>query len=195
MKKKNTDKTLLRDKVKTNGIEGDLKNDLTVIQATDSNDSSSVNVIDNATVFKSALRSDAKHNGSIQGNQNKASQHVLNDALSNQVLKNRFVLEEVLGVGGMGIVYKARDLLKVEANDRDPYIAIKVLSDEFKSHPEAFISLQRESRKSQRIAHPNIVNVHDFDRDGDIVFMTMEYMDGKPLDSLIRQYKTTGAAN
>ncbi|HEY9052476.1 MAG TPA: bifunctional serine/threonine-protein kinase/formylglycine-generating enzyme family protein [Gammaproteobacteria bacterium] len=108
------------------------------------------------------------------------------------VLKERFVLEKVLGAGGMGIVYKARDLLKVEANDRDPYVAIKVLSDEFKAHPEAFIALQRESRKSQRIAHPNIVNVFDFDRDGDTVFMTMEYMEGKPLDKLLRQYKSTG---
>ncbi len=109
-----------------------------------------------------------------------------------QILKDRFLLEKVLGVGGMGIVYKARDRLKVEAQDRDPYVAIKVLSEEFKSHPEAFISLQRESRKSQRIAHPNTVKVYDFDRDGDTVFMTMEYMDGKPLDQLIRQYKATG---
>jgi serine/threonine protein kinase len=114
------------------------------------------------------------------------------DSESHEVLKGRFVLEKVLGAGGMGVVYKAKDLLKVEAQDRDPYVAIKVLSDEFKSHPEAFISLQRESRKSQRIAHPNIVNVHDFDRDGDTVFMTMEYMEGTPLDKLIKQYKATG---
>lgn len=109
-----------------------------------------------------------------------------------ELLKGRFVLGDVLGAGGMGMVYKAKDLLKVEAQDKDPYVAIKVLSDEFKSHPEAFIALQRESRKTQRIAHPNIVNVHDFDRDGDTVFMTMEFLDGKPLDKLIRQYKTTG---
>ncbi len=114
------------------------------------------------------------------------------DYSSQHLLKHRFVLERVLGAGGMGIVYKAKDLLKVEAKDRDPYVAIKVLSEEFKTHPEAFISLQRESRKSQRIAHPNIVNVHDFDRDGDTVFMTMEFLDGDSLDQLIRRYKSTG---
>jgi len=108
------------------------------------------------------------------------------------VLKERFILAKIIGSGGMGVVYKAKDLLKVEAKDRDPYVAIKVLSEEFKAHPEAFISLQRESRKSQRIAHPNIVNVFDFDRDGEVVFMTMEFMDGKPLDQIIRQYKSTG---
>jgi len=107
-------------------------------------------------------------------------------------LKNRFVFEQMLGAGGMGRVYKAKDLLKIEAQDRDPYVAIKVLGEEFKSHPEAFIALQRESRKTQRIAHPNIVNVFDFDKDGDTVFMTMEFLDGKPLDKLIGQYKATG---
>ncbi len=109
-----------------------------------------------------------------------------------KVLKDRFLLENILGVGGMGVVYKAKDRLKVEAQDRDPYVAIKVLSEEFKTHPEAFIALQRESRKAQRIAHPNTVKVYDFDRDGDIVFMTMEYMEGKPLDQLIKQYRATG---
>lgn len=108
------------------------------------------------------------------------------------ILKKRFILEKVLGAGGMGVVYKAKDLVKVEAGDKDPYVAIKVLTEEFKEHPEAFVALQRESRKTQRIAHPNIVNVHDFDKDKSQVFMTMEFLEGKPLDQLIRQYKSTG---
>ena len=109
-----------------------------------------------------------------------------------QVLKGRFTLEKVIGVGGMGVVYKASDRLKVEAHDREPYVAIKVLSEEFKAHPESFVALQRESRKTQRMAHPNVVKVFDFDRDGDIVFMTMEYMEGRSLDQIISQYGATG---
>jgi serine/threonine protein kinase len=105
------------------------------------------------------------------------------------VLKNRFVLEEMLGRGGMGVVYKARDLRKVEAMDRDPYIAVKVLSKDFQANPDSFIALQRECKKAQQLAHPNIVTVYDFDRDGSNVFMTMELLEGEPLDQLIRRLR------
>lgn len=96
-------------------------------------------------------------------------------------LKQRFILEERLGQGGMGQVYKARDLRKVEAQDDNPWVAIKILGEEFSRHPKALISLQREAKKSQQLAHPNVVTVYDFDRDGDRVFMTMELLQGAPL--------------
>ena len=102
-------------------------------------------------------------------------------------LKERFVLLEKLGQGGMGIVFKAKDLLKVEAQDKDPYVAIKVLTDAFKKYSGSFIALQREASKAQRLAHPNIATVYDFDRDGNTVFMTMEYLQGKPLNQLIKE--------
>ena len=102
-------------------------------------------------------------------------------------LKERFVLLEKLGQGGMGVVFKAKDLLKVEAKDRDPYVAIKVLTDAFKKYSGSFIALQREASKAQRLAHPNIATVYDFDRDGGTVFMTMEYLQGKPLNQLIKE--------
>lgn len=102
-------------------------------------------------------------------------------------LKDRFVLLEKLGQGGMGIVFKAKDLLKVEAQDRDPYVAIKVLTDAFKKYSGSFIALQREASKAQRLAHPNIATVYDFDRDSNTVFMTMEFLKGKPLNQLIKE--------
>lgn len=104
------------------------------------------------------------------------------------ILKNRFVMKEVIGTGGMGLVFKALDLFNEEAEDRDPYVAIKVLNDKFRQFPDALKSLQRESRKSKNLAHPNIVTVYDCDRDGDAIFMCMEYLRGSSLAKLIAEH-------
>jgi hypothetical protein len=101
-------------------------------------------------------------------------------------LNGRFVLEECIGFGGMGTVYKALDLRKLEASDRKPYIAIKVLNVQFRGHPKSLIALQREARKAQALAHPNIVSVYDFDRDGAMVYLTMELLTGMPLSQVLR---------
>ena len=102
-------------------------------------------------------------------------------------IKQRFVLDELLGKGGMGSVFRALDLRKKEAGDNKPYIAIKLLGDEFKHHPHALVTLQREARKTQELAHPNIVTVYDFDRDGDLIYLTMEELKGQSLDELLAQ--------
>ncbi|MDR7088033.1 serine/threonine-protein kinase [Cellvibrio fibrivorans] len=109
-----------------------------------------------------------------------------------RLLKKRFLLEDVLGHGGMGTVYKTKDLRKVEAEDPNPYIATKILNQDFKDHPDAFVTLQQETAKSQTLAHPNIVTVHDFDREGDTLFMTMELLEGQPLDQLIKAQRSKG---
>jgi hypothetical protein len=101
-------------------------------------------------------------------------------------INGRFRLEECLGFGGMGTVYKALDLRKLEASDRNPYVAIKVLNVQFRGHPKSLIALQREAKKAQTLAHPNIVTVFDFDRDGPMVYLTMEYLSGKPLSKVLR---------
>ena len=80
------------------------------------------------------------------------------------ILKERFVLEEILGSGGMGVVYKALDLRKQEAKDKSPHVALKILNDDIKSNATSYIALQRETRKAQTLAHPNIITVYDFDR-------------------------------
>jgi len=103
------------------------------------------------------------------------------------VLKERFRLMEVLGVGGMGTVYRGVDLLKEEARDKNPFVALKVLNEDFKQHPDSFIALQREASRQQKLAHPNIATVYDFDRTGSTVFLTMELMEGQPLNTYIKK--------
>ncbi len=98
-----------------------------------------------------------------------------------RTIKDRFVLEEKLGKGGMGEVYRALDLRKRELKDDQPHVAIKFLGEAFSKHPRALISLQREAKKTQALAHPNIVTVYDFDRDESHVYMTMELLEGEVL--------------
>jgi serine/threonine protein kinase len=109
-------------------------------------------------------------------------------------LRGRFELLSKLGEGGMGAVWKGKDLLKEEAKDRNPYVAIKLLQKDFKQHPDAFIALQRETAKQQRLAHPNVATVFSFDRDTDsgAVFMSMDLLEGESLDAFIRNMPEGG---
>ena len=88
----------------------------------------------------------------------------------------------------MGTVWRAVDILKIEAQDRNPYDAFKLLQGNFKAHPEAFIALQRESSKQQRLAHSDIATVFDFDREAEsgTVFMTMADMNGQDLADVVK---------
>lgn len=116
------------------------------------------------------------------------AQHAAPHGADRQVLKQRFVLEEALGSGGMGTVYRARDLRKVEAQDRNPFVAIKLLNADFKQHPESFMALEREASKSQGLSHTNIVSIFDFDKDGDVPFIVMELLEGQELSELLKQF-------
>ncbi|MGH8177019.1 MAG: serine/threonine-protein kinase [Steroidobacter sp.] len=108
------------------------------------------------------------------------------------VIKKRFVLETILGKGGMGVVFGAIDRRKEEARDPNPRVALKVLNTDFQRHPQSFIALQREARKAQTLAHPNVVTVFDFDCDGDAVYMTMEMLKGRTLDLMAREARGKG---
>lgn len=102
------------------------------------------------------------------------------------LLKDRFVLLEQIGFGGMGLVYRAKDLRQEEAQARNPFVALKVLSPEFAQDSRMMIALQREAQKAQTLAHPNVVTVYDFDREDDSVFLTMELLEGQTLAELVR---------
>lgn len=108
------------------------------------------------------------------------------------LIKERYRLKEVIGRGGMGTVFRATDQLREEAGDKHPDVAIKVLNKEFRDDPELFVALQRETVKTQQLAHPNIVTVYNFDRDGKTIFMVMEILEGQPLGQYIRNHAPHG---
>src|SRR5690606_38448622 len=93
-------------------------------------------------------------------------------------------LDSLIGHGGMGQVWKALDLVRESARDPNPWVAIKLLNPDFETHPDAFLTLQREATKSQQLAHPHIATVYDFDVDRvtGTAFMSMELLEGEPLD-------------
>ncbi|REL27699.1 serine/threonine protein kinase [Thalassotalea euphylliae] len=105
-----------------------------------------------------------------------------------QVIKDRFVLTERLGEGGMGSVYKARDIIQEQAQEKNPWVAIKLLDMVELDSQDALMWLQRETIKARSLAHPNVIRVYDVDRDGDRVFMTMEYLEGISLEQWLSQY-------
>jgi formylglycine-generating enzyme required for sulfatase activity len=108
------------------------------------------------------------------------------------MLLDRFKLLDMIGEGGMSRVYKAVDFRKVEAGAPDPHIAIKILTAPFANYADAMAVLSREAHSLQTLTHPNIVRVYDCDRDGEIVFMTMELLAGQSLFDKMRAARGDG---
>lgn len=102
------------------------------------------------------------------------------------VLDGRYTLVMELGRGGMGTVFKALDRNREDFRARNPYIALKLLSDAFRQHPDAVMALQRETERAQSLAHEYIVKVFDFDYDGPHAYMTMELLEGEPLEAWLQ---------
>jgi serine/threonine-protein kinase Stk1 len=103
------------------------------------------------------------------------------------VLAGRYRIERLLGAGGMGAVYRARDLLSEQFGDPDPYIALKILSEEFADSPDASALLFSEFVLTRRLRHNNVLRLHSFEVDTDCqrAFITMEFMRGLTLDKLL----------
>ena len=98
-------------------------------------------------------------------------------SLVGKALDGQYQIEELLGKGGMGAVYKARHIL---LGDR---VAIKVLPPEMRGNTEWLRRFQREGQAARRFRHPNAVTVYDLRTSADgTIYLVMEYVEGNTLD-------------
>ena len=98
-----------------------------------------------------------------------------------EVLLGRYQLLDVLGRGGMGVVYRAADRVL------DRTVAVKVLAGERAEEPTFVTRFEREARAAAALSHPNIVAVYDSGRDGQARFIVMECVSGTNLAQLVRR--------
>ena len=100
---------------------------------------------------------------------------------NNKLLAGRYELIEKIGDGGMAVVYKAKDRLL------NRYVAVKILRPEFTRDAQFIESFRKESQAAAGLQHPNIVNVYDVGKEGNIYFIVMELIDGRPLSDIIEE--------
>jgi serine/threonine protein kinase len=101
------------------------------------------------------------------------------------VLRDRFLLQEEVSGGSMGTVYKALDRRLAEAGSEQHSVAIKVLSPALAEDGHALRALQQEAAKTRCLLHPNIVRFIDLDRDDDLYFLILEWLEGRTLAEIL----------
>ncbi|MCJ8518567.1 putative Ser/Thr protein kinase [Pseudorhizobium tarimense] len=135
--------------------------------------------------FRSAARKVVREGAGDGTSLNKLADYSNQRAGVGAILRDRFILDAEIGRGGMGVVYSAVDRRRLEAGSPQPYVALKLLNDAFRTDSNALRTLEAEARKAQSLAHPNIATVFDFDRDKAEVFIVMELLTGQPLNRLL----------
>ena len=96
-------------------------------------------------------------------------------------LDGRYEIQEIVGVGGMAVVYKAYD------NVEDKIVAVKILKEEYTGNDEFLRRFKNESKAIAVISHPNVVKVNDVSFGDLIQYIVMEYIDGITLKEYIEQ--------
>src|SRR5687767_4894086 len=94
---------------------------------------------------------------------------------------SHYRLEQEIGRGGMGVVYRASDT-RLERP-----VAIKILPGELTADAGERRRFLREARAASSLNHPHIVTVHEVGEDGGTTFIVMELVDGEPLDRVLAQ--------
>src|SRR5262249_5091040 len=98
------------------------------------------------------------------------------------VLANRYEILDLLGEGGMGAVYKARD------NELDRMIALKVIRPELASNPEILQRFKQELVLARQVTDRNIIRIFDLGEADGMRFITMEYVEGTSLYQILREH-------
>ncbi|MDH3549347.1 MAG: protein kinase [Gammaproteobacteria bacterium] len=101
------------------------------------------------------------------------------------VLRDRFLLQKKVSGGSMGVVYKALDRRLAEAGADQTSVAIKVLSPQLAANGHALRALQQEASKTRCLVHPNIVRFIDLDRDDELYFLILEWLEGRTLADIL----------
>ena len=97
-------------------------------------------------------------------------------------LKGRYLLGEVIGKGGMAVVYKAYDFRTGRT------VAVKVLRDQYSQDAEFVRRFQQEAEAASAITHENLIDIYDVGEQNGTRFIVMEYVDGMTLKSLIKEH-------
>jgi len=94
-------------------------------------------------------------------------------------LGSRYLIEAVLGEGGMGMVYRARDM------ELNRTVALKVIRPELASRPEILDRFKREILLASQVTHKNVVRIFDLGEVGDLRFISMSFIEGESLRALL----------
>ncbi len=97
------------------------------------------------------------------------------------IINNRYELLELLGKGGMGVVYRAAD------RELSLAVALKVLHPKYSFDPDFIEMFKREVTLARMLAHPNVLKIYDLNRAGSLWFVSMEFLQGKELKTIIRE--------
>ena len=94
------------------------------------------------------------------------------DQFIGTMLDNRYELQEIIGVGGTAVVYRAK------CHRLNRFVAVKILKKEFASDEEFRRKFHDEAQAVAMLSHPNIVNIYDVSRSGNVDYIVMELIDG-----------------